>query len=417
MYTQLSLLVLWCLGLTTAAVTCDSEKTTICYVRKQKISATESFEVLRSTPFTDLILSNTDMPNLPSTIFTSYPNITFLSGSNNGLKVLSLKNFANAGKLKKLFLSYGNLARISNGTFRNCFSLENLQMTSHKISHVAAQAFQGLTNLHSLSLGNNSIEVLHEDVFSMLPNLNILSLDMNKLKSLSSNIFKANSALFLAVFSENQLVELPQDLFSSSPELQSLNFDKNLLQSARTYGSSFADFSSNQIGRMKVDSGTQTLFINDNLIEKLECESVDLTSFKKVYASNNKLTNFGCIRDMENLTDLDVSDNNFARPTQDVFMKLTQIRDLRMYNQTKFLKVSAKIFSPMRSISALRTDRLIDYRNLRQLFPNLMQISLTTRTWNCSYTQQVAKALSRQAIYMNYNNFRDRSICNINQTV
>jgi hypothetical protein len=175
------------------------------------------------------------------------------------------------------------------------------------------------------------------------------------------------------------------------------------------------DLSKNRLKQLQIDYGTETLHVNDNQLEILDCKSVALLSLKRVYASNNSLTNFKCIQDMTNLTDLDLSDNLFARPMQDVFKNLTKIRDFGIFNQTKFLKVAAKTFSPMRSISALRIDRLIDYRNIRQLFPNITQISLTTRTWNCSYTHQVAKVLARQKILMNYNNFRDRAICSIKQ--
>jgi Leucine-rich repeat (LRR) protein len=219
------------------AISCDSNNTQICYVRNQKISAAETFYVIRSSSFTDLILSSScEMPSIPSTIFTSYPNITFLSASYNGLKVIGVKNFANAGKLKKLFLNQGDISRIPNGTFRTCANLENLQLCNHIISLIAVNAFQGLGNLNFLYLSNNSIETLHPAVFSMMPKLNILSLEMNKLKSLSPDIFKANSALLAAMFSSNQLVELPKDLFSFNLQLQSLNFDQNFLQSASTFG-------------------------------------------------------------------------------------------------------------------------------------------------------------------------------------
>jgi Leucine rich repeat len=417
MLAQVLFFIMWSFRLTSATVFCESNKTQFCFVRNQKVLASETFQVSRSTAFTDLILSDTEMPFLPSTIFISYPSITFLSASNNGLKELRFKNFANSGKLKKLFLSYGDISKITNGTFRSCVSLENLQLCHHKISTVSGNAFQGLTNLLSLHLINNSIEFLHPSIFSMLPKLNILMMEMNMLKSLSSNLFKANAGLIVASFTNNHLSELASDLFASNSQIQSLNFDQNFLQSAITFGCPYVDLSSNRLTQLRFALGTQTLHINNNFIEVIECDGTDLSSLKKLYASNNSLTNFKCIRDMENLTDLDLSANNFPRPAHETFKKLIDIRDFRIYDQKHFSKVAAKTFSSMRSISALRIDRLVDYRNLRQIFPNITQIALNTKTWNCSYTQQVAKALARQKILMNYNNLNDRLLCNIKQNV
>jgi Leucine-rich repeat (LRR) protein len=341
----------------------------------------------------------------------------FLSVSTNGLQQLSSNNFANAGKLKKFFTREGFLTRIRNATFRSCPSLENLQIFDHKIKTIEVNAFQGLNKLYVLGLENNSIEVLHPMLFAALPNLNILSLELNQIKKLSAKLFLQNPALLTVSLTNNQLSELPSELFSANLFVKYLSFDKNQLTSAQTYGSAFIDFSFNKLNKLELNSGTEIVKFENNVLEALDCSDVNLTSYKRVFAENNSLTNFNCIRDMENLTELDLTRNKFPRPTQDVFTKLTQLKTLSMFNQTKFLKIAAKTFSPLKLIENLRIDRLADYRNLRQLFPKISIISLTTRTWNCSYTQQVTKALSRQKIRMSYNNNYDRYICNIKQTM
>lgn len=250
----------------------------------------------------------------------------------------------------------------------------------------------------------------------MLPKLSKLFLELNKIKTLSSSTFKSNPLLAAICFSSNQLEEFPEDLFDSNPNLVSLEFDRNLLKFARTFGVSYVDLSSNLMRKVKVDPGTKILHIPNNFIESIDCIGTNLTSYQRIFASNNSFTNFNCFRDMENLNDLDVSNNNFQRPVQEVFQKLTKMRDFRIYKQPKFLKVAAKVFSPMKDIIALRIDRFIDYRNLRQIFPEISQIALSTKTWNCSYTKQVSKALERQRILMNYNSVEDRRICNVVQS-
>ena len=246
----------------------------------------------------------------------------------------------------------------------------------------------------------------------MLLNLNLLSIDMNKLKSLNSDLFKFNPSLYQVSFSSNLLRELPENLFSSQLDIDSIYFDQNLLSSSRTFGVSFVDLSDNRLERLVIDSGTKILHIKNNFIPSADCPGNNLTSYERVFASNNSLVNLKCFREMENLYDLDVSDNNLQRPSHEVFSKLSKMRDIRIFNQ-KFSKIPAKVFTSMKDVQYFRIDRFTDYRNLRQLFPKITMVSLTTKTWNCSYTTQVSKVLARQRIRMNYNDYRDRLICNV----
>lgn len=417
MFARVLFLILAVTSFSSADVSCESDKHGLCIVTNQKVSATDPFQISRSNgvPVTDLIITGTEMPVIPTTIFTNYPNLTLLSLASNGLNQISYKSFANAGKLFRLFIRIGFVTRITNATFRSCIGLDNLQICDHRITVVEPNAFQGLINLNSLSLSNNSIEILHPALFETLPALGILTMSLNKIKSLSSSLFLKNPELFFVEFSNNQITEIPPDLFSVNKLLSSLYFGNNLLVNAQTFGAKYTDLSSNSLRKVQINSGVQTLHLYNNFIDTIECPGVDLTSFKRVYLQNNSLTNFNCIRDMTNLTDLDVTRNKFIRPTQDVFTNMKMLNVLVMFNQTKFLKTTAKSFTPLKSLSSLKVDRLVDYRNLRQLYPNIYQVGVTTKNWNCSYQTRIAKVLNQQKITMNYNNYLERSACNIKQ--
>lgn len=215
----------------------------------------------------------------------------------------------------------------------------------------------------------------------------------------------------------NQLSKVPENVFSSNLQLQSLSLNKNFLVSTRTFGVLYLDLSSNRLKQLKIDSGTHTLIIYDNLIESIECEAIDLMSVNHLYASKNFLTSLNCIQDMKALIDLDVSYNRIGRPSQNIFMNLTKVQHLKISHQLKFSKIPAKTFAAMRDISELEVDRLTNYQSLRQLFPHILKVSLTTTSWNCSYTNQVIKILTVQKIKMSYNDFDDRLICNIKQII
>lgn len=328
-----------------------------------------------------------------------------------------MKNFANAVRLKKLQVMGGFLTRIVNGTFRSCTSLESLHITDNRISVIEVNAFQGLSNLNNLFLSNNSIVILHPLVLAPFPNLNIFVAEMNKMKKLNGEMFLQNPTLIFVSFNDNQLEELPADLFQANQFIETISCTNNFLTSVRTFGSKVVDFSFNRIINLRIDSGLEKILLEGNSLQLIECADANLTTIDRIFLTNNSLTNFKCIRDMTNLTEIEASANKFVRPTQATFAKLTQLKYLRMYNQTKFLKIAAKVFSPLKSLKTLAVDRLMDYRNLRQLFPDIYMVSLTTTTWNCSYTRQIVKALNRQKISINYNNRFDRQICNVQQTL
>lgn len=395
---------------------CTSEYLGTCQVRNQTISATDSFDLLKinGSPVTDLFLIYSEMPKMPNTIFTNYPNVSFLSISYNGIKELSLNNFANALKLKKAFLRNGDLTRLTNATFRSCIQLESLVISNHKITVIESNAFQGLRNLISLSLDQNSISKLSTSVFETTPNLEYLSVNENQITTLSSTLFSKNQNLDFISFCDNQLTNLPSDIFSSVPLLSSLYLTNNHLTNISTFGAKYVDIRSNFLKTVKIVEGIQTLHLTNNFIERLQCDNA-ISSITRMYAGNNSLTNFNCIKNMENLTDLNLLGNKFSRLNQSVFVKLNKLKDISFYNETQFTKLLAKSFAPLKTLLYLRVDKLVTYTNLRQLFPSLFMLSLSPRTWNCNYTQKVANTLTVQKIRMNYNNYWDRYKCNVVQ--
>ena len=398
-------------------LTCEFEEYELCLIKNQEVSATEPFEIYRSNgvPFTDIILIVKDLPTLPTTIFTNNPNATFFSLQSDNLNQISFKVFANARKLMKLYISYGQLKRIVNGTFRNCENLEDLEILNHQISFIGANAFKGLSNLKVLSLADNLIGNLHPRLFEPLLNLALLMLDSNRLQRLDARTFQWNLKLIQVEMNSNDLTNLPPDLFSQNRNLTSLYLNGNKLESSSTFGVAEVFLSSNQLRSIQIASGLVKLIVENNFIETIDCTDADLSTVETVMASNNSISSYDCIRDMANIDLLELQFNKLLRPAPDIFTTLTNLTILRTHGQSRYSKVAAKIFAPLKSLQSLSVDRLLEYRNLRQLFPEMYMISVVTNSWNCTYTQQVVNTLKRQSIRMNYVRPSDRTICNIVQ--
>jgi hypothetical protein len=214
------------------------------------------------------------------------------------------------------------------------------------------------------------------------------------------------------ILSGNQIEALPNDLFQSQVSLASLHADKNQMVTAQSYGASYVDFSFNKLRNFTISSGEKTVHIKDNLIRKLICSSTNLT-VQRLYADNNLLTNFLCIRDMTNLTDLSIINNKMPKPTKKPFLNLTKLRSFQMFNMTRFTSVPAKIFTPLTSLSNLRVDRLAAYKNLNITIPKIYILGLTTVTFSCTFLSSVSSILKAQRISLTFNAPSERTRCQL----
>ncbi|CAG9797739.1 unnamed protein product [Chironomus riparius] len=397
---KIILLIYFILKSTDSDYTCDLDSG-ICSIEGQNISASDPFVITSngSSLVTFLIFAESFMPQAPESIFTTYPDITWLSISNTSLQEISSKVFTNALKLTNLLIQYGSLSMLNNGTFVHCRKAQSIQIVNHQISFIDIMAFQGLKELQNLILSENYLTYLHPLTLSVLPKLMNFDIGYNLLTTIDSHQFIKNPLLFGLTISGNQLKTLPNDLFQSQTNLNSIYADHNQLVTAQSYGVNYVDISFNKLRNFTLSSGETTVHIENNFIRKIICSSTNLT-VERFYADNNLLTSFLCIRDMENLIDLNVNNNKMLKTTKKAFLKLGNLQDLSMLNMTRFNSVPAKIFSSLKLLLYLRVDSLIRYKNLNVTLPNLFILTLSTKTWNCTYVSHVENILNSQNIVL-----------------
>ena len=407
------LLIYFILKSTVADYSCKSESG-ICSINRQNISASDPFSVTRnnSSSITSLVIADGFMPEAPHTIFTKYPEIIWFSISNTSLQELSSDVFTNAFNLAFLVILDGFLTTLHNGTFSYCVKLQSLQVTDQQITSIDIMAFQELKSLQNLFLNNNQLSSLHPLILSVLPKLMYFSIKNNLLTTIDSQQFVNNPTLYSVMLSGNQIKTLPNDLFQSQARLSSFYADHNQLVTVQSYGASYVDVSFNKLRNFTISSGETTVHIENNFIRKIICSNTNLT-VQRFYADNNLLTNFQCIRDMVNLTDLSIINNKMSKPSKKVFLKLGNLVSFQMYNMTRFSSVPAKIFTPLSSLSNLRVDRLAAYKNFNITIPKLYILGLTTVTWNCTFLSSVSSILKSQRISLIFNVGSDRSRCQL----
>lgn len=399
----------------TAQYTCSFYNSSICTI-KQPISYTAPFTLVRNSsyPLTMIIIIETPMPKIPSSIFINCPTLSMFSTADTGLTSLDAEDFASCSYLSTIFIRNGLLTKIPDGSFKSCIYLKSLQLSNHSISTIEDNAFIGIKNLSTLYLTNNLLGSLSPNLFVNLPMLRSIDVSSNKLVALDGNLFKQNLMLSAFYCDFNGLYEVPLNLFASQKKMESLKISFNKLTSFQSVGASYTDVSNNQLTSFNFSTGENTIHISDNFVRKLNCPQIETLSVRRFYAQNNSLTNFRCIRDMKNLTDTNLTSNSL-KPSAKAFQNLKRLRLISIFNQKKYPKFAIKAFAPLTGISNIYVDTFQSFKNLRNITPSIFMVGLTTTTWSCNKTQLVAKVLADQKIRMNYNNSKDRTICNVTQ--
>lgn len=407
-------------NLINAQNTCDSSTSLSCYIKEQTVSSSTPFNLSNrnsSFPVTYLLILDTKMQKISTTLFPNYPNISFFSIAYNELQEIAPESFTNCMNLGSVMIRSGLLTKIPSGTFKACSNLMSLQITNHSISTIDLNAFEGLKNLNSLYLNNNLMSSLNPNFLVNLPKLSLIDLSSNKLTIVDSTLFKQNPLISAVYLEDNYLTSVPSDLFATQTKVSTLKMSNNKLTSFQSLGVIYLDLMNNKLTSFNfTNGGDDTLHLAHNFIKKLNCPNIEALSVRRLYIQNNSLTNFLCIRDMKNLTDMNITTNN-VRPTQKALLKLKNLRSFSIFNQQKYPKLIAKAFMNMTSLSSLYVDNFQSYQSVKKFIPSLYLLGLTTKLWTCNRTQQVANMLATQKVRIIYNNYNDRYICNITQPV
>lgn len=109
-----------------------------------------------------------------------------------------------------------------------------------------------------------------------------------------------------------------------------------------------------------------------------------------------------CIRDMHQLTELDLSHNKFTKLAKDAFSKLRNLTVVDLsHNFIK--KLSPQIFSKLNVLKELKVDKLVGYKTLKSLIPSLTSISITKKKMTREILQNITAIVNSQEIFVLFN--------------
>lgn len=162
---------------------------------------------------------------LPSMVFVSNRNITWIDLSYNKICTLSDEIFRPLLKIQSLSLMQNRLQSIN---FTLPTSLKYVNFVSNLINSIKENLFSGMTEVELLSLDNNMLTSLPSALFSTLHKMKRLSLKNNTLQSLNISLPASLEYLDLSF---NTMTFLDESLFSNMHQLEVLKLDNNNLSS------------------------------------------------------------------------------------------------------------------------------------------------------------------------------------------
>lgn len=113
---------------------------------------------LDSTQITAIAISLSDFDHIPSSVFTSFGDVTRLKIMHSTIKEIQPENFLLAPHLRVLEIEYTKIGKILPKAFQNAKNLQEVKIENSRIGNFAENAFDGLENLRDIRVNGKIIK-------------------------------------------------------------------------------------------------------------------------------------------------------------------------------------------------------------------------------------------------------------------
>lgn len=350
-----------------------------------------------------------DLDRFPVQIANDFPSLRVLNIFNNPSNI-KLDEFQVSPNLEQFWMSNSSVSQINKNTFENASQLLSIIILNSKLQRLAPEAFLGLANLRFLEMSENSLNKLDKSLFRSLVALTVLNLKKNRIQDVPKELFEMNVNLEDINLSYNQITFMNNETFNHLTKLKVINLNRNWLQTF-TANVEFVLLGENALQSVFIGEKTRLLLIENNAIDRINCTDSEMR-IEQLIAYNNVLTNksMDCIERMPNLSKLIISKNNFTKITETSFESLKMLKELDI-SENQQLELNVSLIAPyLSSLTTLKIDEIPEYNNLRELFPELSSLGLSTENWNCSQLGAVFESLNEQKISLWFNKMDDDNL-------
>nr|AHB18361.1 toll-like receptor 3 [Andrias davidianus] len=296
-----------------------------------------TLEGLLKTNLTILDLSNNALSEIDNGSFASLPHLEYLSLEDNRIVQLTPQTFSGLSNVKFLnlrkSLGVSKHSQIHDFSFQQLKHLENLIMDDNSFPGITKNMFTGLISLKYLSLCNCAIQL------KTITNTTFVSL--------------ADSSLISLNLTKSGISKLQSEAFSSLRHLQVLEVGHNNIDQELTGD------------ELKGLDNIEVIYLSYNKHLTLTSDSFRFVpSLKRLLMRRTTLSKLDLspspFHSLQNLTVLDVSNNNIANINEDIFDGLQKLSILNLeHNNLARLWKSANPGGPVMFLKCLRSLQIL----------------------------------------------------------
>ncbi|NXC45568.1 TLR3 protein, partial [Penelope pileata] len=375
-----------------------------------------TFQGLQGTNLTVLNLSKNSLSVIEDDSFQWLSNLEYLNLKDNNIIKVSSHLFYGLSSIKHLNLVNSLTGKIEDFSFQWLHQLEYLLMDSNNFPRITTNMFTGLNNLKYLSLyncninlqritnktflslANSSLQVLNltktristieSGAFSCLGHLKILDLGLNEIsQELTGHEFKGLNNIQYIYLSYNKNVTLRSESFSFVPSLRILMLRKvgcnNLAISPSPFHSlqnlTVLDISNNNMANIKED-----LF--DGL-HKLDILNLQHNNLARLWKHANPGGPVLFLKDLPNLRVLNLKSNGFDEIPVHVFKGLLQLKNLDL-GSNNLNVLPATLFDDQTSLNSLNLQKnlitSVEEQVFGPAFKSLRRLEMDSNPFDCT---------------------------------
>lgn len=373
---------------------------------------------------------NSKMRYIPSGLFRYFSNVRDLDLAQSEIEDIHRNSFEGAKDLTYLTMSYNNITELRASVFVGASLLFVIELSHNQISKIDKYAFVDVRSLSRLHLSHNRISSLEPEVFQDMKFLDQVFLDHNEIAFVEPTMFEKNVKLSKVSLASNRIIELESTMFNQLLSLEFLDLSTNMLTELKTSG-----FGGNLSELSLKNNNLKQLTIENIAIIEAANNQIDTITFrnplsvKKLFLSNNSLTNINTFSNLTNLQLLDLSYNDIGPLHIAALSKLEKLEHCMLahtglselhfgtFGSQKELRtldisynnlgaINFDMFSPY----FVKLEKLfINGNNLTTLdgsmhiplvLPALRTVGLSDNNFNCSYLALILRNLAAYSITM-----------------
>ncbi|NXL84364.1 TLR3 protein, partial [Alectura lathami] len=375
-----------------------------------------TFQGLQGTNLTVLNLSKNSLSMIEDDSFQWLSNLEYLNLKDNNIIKVSSRLFYGLSSIKHLNLINSLNGKIEDFSFQWLYQLEYLLMDNNNFPQITTNTFTGLNNLKYLSLyncninlqritnktfvslANSSLHVLNltktrisrieSEAFSSLGHLKILDLGLNEIsQELTGHEFKGLNNIEYIYLSYNKNVTLQSESFIFVPSLRILMLSKvgcnNLAISPSPFhplqNLTVLDISNNNIANIKED-----LF---DSLHKLNILDLQHNNLARLWKHANPGGPVLFLKDLPNLHVLNLKSNGFDEIPVHVFKGLLQLKNLDLGSNNLNL-LPATLFDDQASLNSLNLQKnlitAVEEEVFGPAFKNLTKLEMDSNPFDCT---------------------------------